>query len=129
MSLQSHPSTMHFVLSTKECFTSLGQFFALHLHSGFISCLLLSFHLQFGSGLHLQRTPGMSPITMPNSRSSIHITDILSCFIIINTVSVMFDNYDWRIMLKLLGVSSYRRRIKADRRLKGGDKTMYVLVG
>ena len=49
--------------------------------------------------------------------------------IIINTVSVMFDNYEWRMMLKLLGVSSYRRRIKADRRLKGGDKTMYVLVG
>ena len=49
--------------------------------------------------------------------------------IIINTVSVMFDNYDWRMMLKLLGVSSYRRRIKADRRLKGGAKTMYVLVG
>ena len=49
--------------------------------------------------------------------------------IIINTVSVMFDNYDWRIMLKLLGVSSYRRRIKADRRLKGGAKTMNVLVG
>ena len=42
---------------------------------------------------------------------------------------VMFDNYDWRMMLKLLGVSSYRRRIKADRRLKGGAKTMYVLVG
>ena len=49
--------------------------------------------------------------------------------IIINTVSVMFDNYDWRMMLKLLGVSSYRRRIKADKRLKGGAKTMYVLVG
>ena len=31
----------------------------------------------------------------------------------------MFDNYDWRMMLKLLGVNSYRRRIKADRRLKG----------
>ena len=49
--------------------------------------------------------------------------------IIINTVSVMFDNYDWRMMLKLLGVSSYRWRIKADRRMKGGAKTMYVLVG
>ena len=49
--------------------------------------------------------------------------------IIINTVSVMFDNYDWRMMLKLLSVSSYRRRIKADRRLKGGAKTMYVLDG
>ena len=50
---------------------------------------------------------------------------------IINTVPVMFDNYDWRMMLKLLaiGVSSYRRRIKAERRLKGGAKTMYVLVG
>ena len=48
---------------------------------------------------------------------------------IINTVSVMFDNYDWRMMLKLLGVSSYRWRIKADRRMKGGAKTMYVLVG
>ena len=47
--------------------------------------------------------------------------------IIINTVSVMFDNYDWRMMLKLLGVSSYRRRIKADRRLKGGAKN-YVCV-
>ena len=49
--------------------------------------------------------------------------------IIINTVSVMFDNYDWRMMLKLLGVSSYRRRIKEDTRLKGGAKIVYVLVG
>ena len=38
--------------------------------------------------------------------------------IMINTVSVMFDNYDWRMMLKLLGVSSYRRRIKADRKVE-----------
>ena len=50
-------------------------------------------------------------------------------FIIINTVSVMFDNYDWHMMLKLLSVSSYRRRIKADKRLKGGAKTIYVIVG
>ena len=54
---------------------------------------------------------------------------ITTPIIIINTVSVMFDNYDWRMMLKLLGVSSYRRRIKADRRLKGGAQTMYELVG
>ena len=59
--------------------------------------------------------------------SSITGTNVI--IIIINTVSVMFDNYDWRMMLKLLGVSSYRRRIKADRRLKGGAKTMYVLDG
>ena len=58
-----------------------------------------------------------------------YFTQKVGLIIIINTVSVMFDNYDWRMMLKLLGVSSYRRRIKADRRLKGGAKTMYVLVG
>ena len=41
--------------------------------------------------------------------------------IIINTVSVMFDNYDWCMMVKLLGVSSYRRRIKADK-----DKDVFI---
>ena len=63
-----------------------------------------------------------------NVHSFVKINFII-VLIIINTVAVMFDNYDWRMMLKLLGVSSYRRRIKADRRLKGGAKTMYVLVG
>ena len=57
-----------------------------------------------------------------------HDLEVMNFIIIINTVSVMFDNYDWRMMLKLLGVSSYRR-IKAERRLKGGAKTMYVLDG
>ena len=49
--------------------------------------------------------------------------------VVVSTVAVMFHNYDWRMILKLLGVSSYMRRIKADRRMKGGAKTMYVFVG
>ena len=52
---------------------------------------------------------------------------IVVIVVIINTVAVMFDNCDWRMMLKLLGVSSYRRRIKADRRMKGGAKTVHVI--
>ena len=54
---------------------------------------------------------------------------LTAIIITINTVAVMFDNYDvMRMMLKLLGVR-YRRRIKVNRRMKGGAKTIDVFVG
>ena len=37
---------------------------------------------------------------------------IIIIIIIINTVAVLLDVCDWRMMLMLLGVSSYRRRVK-----------------
>ena len=86
-----------------------------------------SYHHTWERVMH-QRGFGLLCVSMPvmctcyvcyaDSRTAlVGLIIIIIIIIIINIVTVIFDNYDRSIMLKLLGVSSYRGRIKADRRM------------